>query len=54
MGFTPAEVDDCSLWQFLAARDGWITANTIDEGPKAPTPEEHDALVAKWSMLNGH
>jgi hypothetical protein len=47
MGFTPAEVDACSLWQFLAARDGWIKANTV-ERDQTPTPEEHDALIAKW------
>ena len=48
MGFSPAEVDGCSLWQFLAARDGWIKANTTEDSSRPPTPEEHDALIAKW------
>jgi hypothetical protein len=51
MGFTPAEVDACSLWEFLAARDGWIRANST-EGERPPTPEEHDALVEKYGGLN--
>jgi hypothetical protein len=48
MGWTPAQVDTCSLWEFLAARDGWIKANTVSDGPGPPTPEEHDAMLAKW------
>ena len=48
MGFTPAQVDACSLWEFLAARDGWIAANTVQESA-APTPEEHDAMIEKWA-----
>jgi hypothetical protein len=52
MGFTPAQVDACSLWEFLAARDGWIKANTVDDKTRAPTPEEHDALVEKYGGLN--
>lgn len=47
MGFTPSEVDACSLWEFLAARDGWIAANTTKQD-RAPTPEEHDAMIEKW------
>jgi len=47
MGFTPAQVDACSLWEFLAARDGWVAANTSQESA-APTPEEHDTMLAKW------
>jgi hypothetical protein len=32
----------------MAAVEGWKAANCPEEGPKAPTPEEHDALVAKY------
>lgn len=32
----------------MAAVDGWKKANSPEEGPKPPTPEEHDALVAKY------
>jgi hypothetical protein len=49
MGFTPTEIDEMSFWEFLAARDGWIDANTADDGKlKPPTPEEHDAMIAKY------
>jgi hypothetical protein len=49
MGFTPRQVDEMSLWEFLATRDGWIEANTAPDtsiGP--PTPEEHDAMLEKY------
>jgi hypothetical protein len=48
MGFTPGEVDDCSIWQFLACRDGWVRANTVEK-TRPPTPEQHDAMIAKWT-----
>jgi len=48
MGMTPAEVDACSFWEFLAARDGWIAANAPPDQVRPPTPEEHDAMIAKW------
>jgi hypothetical protein len=48
MGFTPAQVDACSLWEFLACRDGWIAANTLDAEASAPTAAEHDAMLEKW------
>jgi hypothetical protein len=41
-------VDACSLWEFLAARDGWIKANSADDDRGPPTPEEHDAMIEKW------
>jgi hypothetical protein len=47
MGFAPSQVDAMSLWEFLACREGWIAANSPPENP-APTPEEHDAMLAKW------
>ena len=50
MGFSPAAVDGCSLWEFLAARDGWIKANTVADQERPPTPEEHDALVEKYAV----
>lgn len=48
---TPSEVDDCSLWQFSAAVSGWVKANGGEEKPRSPTPEEHDALVAKYAHI---
>lgn len=41
-------MDGCSFWQFLAARDGYVLANSPPEDMKPPTDEEHDALVQKW------
>jgi hypothetical protein len=48
MGFTPAQIDACSLWEFLACRDGWINANSAPEQTPPPTAAEHDAMIAKW------
>jgi len=48
MGFTPAQIDACSLWEFLACRDGWIAANSSPETAPPPTAAEHDAMLAKW------
>ena len=47
MGFTPSQIDALSFWEFIACREGWISANTVKED-RAPTPEEHDAMIAKW------
>lgn len=43
MGFSPQQVLAMSLWEFLAARAGWIKANTVDE-TKDLTPQEFDSL----------
>lgn len=48
MGFTPSQVDACSLWEFLAAREGWIAANSAPDQAPAPTADEHDAMMRKW------
>jgi hypothetical protein len=48
MGFTPAQVDAMSLWEFLAVRDGWVAANSPADTLKPPTPEEHDAMLEKY------
>jgi hypothetical protein len=48
MGWTPAQVDACSLWEFLAARAGWIAANSAPEEMPPPTAAEHDAMLEKW------
>jgi len=48
MGWSPREVDACSFWEFLAARDGWIAANSPSDEKHAPTAAEHDAMIEKW------
>jgi hypothetical protein len=34
-------------WELAAAVAGWKAANCAEETATPPTPEEHDALVAK-------
>lgn len=52
MGWTPAEVDRCTPFEFLAALEGWKRTNGFeDEGPAAPSAAEHDELVAKYAHV---
>lgn len=46
---TPREVDDCSLWEFAAAVQGWSKANGGEAKPEAMSEEDHDALLAKYA-----
>ena len=46
MGFTPQQVNDMSLWQFMAAVDGYIEAHTPDDG--SLTTQEVDDV---WQWL---
>ncbi len=32
MGFTPQQVNEMSVWQFMAAVDGYVKANSADDG----------------------
>lgn len=43
MQYTPAEVGAMSLWQFLAAADGWAKANS----PDAARPTDEDLAAAE-------
>lgn len=46
MGFTPREVDDMSLWEFVACCDGWRDAHsTGEEMPDPPSPDEFHDMV---------
>lgn len=42
MGFTPQQVDDMSMWQFFAALNGYIDANTPKQGNKLTDAEADD------------
>lgn len=42
MGFTPRDVDDMSMWQFFAALNGYIEANTPKQGNKLSDAEAGD------------
>lgn len=46
MGFTPQQVDQMSMWQFMAAADGYSKANSPDTG--ALSAKEADEL---WEWL---
>jgi len=46
MGFTPQQVGKMSVWQFIAAVDGYVAANT-PEDDKSLTQKEKDEL-AEW------
>lgn len=48
MGWTPREVDQCSLWEFDCAVAGWIRAQGGDDPIEPPSNEEHDEMVAKY------
>ena len=52
MGFPPREVDQMSLWEFMACWNGYVRANSPDPEVKPPTYEEHLALVAARPTLH--
>lgn len=46
MGFTPQQVGEMSVWQYMAALDGYVAANT-PEGERGLSKAEEDEL-ADW------
>ncbi len=48
MGFTPDQVEAMSLWQFHAARAGWLAA----QGVKMRAPHSEDAFEAASALLD--
>lgn len=46
MGFTPAEVNQMSVWEFAAAVAGWNKAHSEDL-PEPPTPERYEEIVSR-------
>lgn len=49
MGFSPRQVDDMSLWEFGAAAEGWMKANSPEPTKASSLSEDdHDALMAKY------
>ena len=46
MGFTPQEVGRMSVWQYMAALDGYIAANSAEDD-KSLSSKERDEL-ADW------
>lgn len=45
MGFSPQQINEMSMWQFMAAVDGYVQANSPDDG--SLTTKERDEL-AEW------
>jgi len=48
MGFTPQEVDQMSVWKFLAAWEGYVKANSPEDNGLSTS--EVDEL---WDWING-
>lgn len=40
MGFSPAQIDAMSIWEFDAVLDGYIEANTVEDSKKVNLSEE--------------
>ncbi len=47
MGFSPREVDQMSMWQFMAAAEGYTKANTPDDDKSLSKTEQDDL----WAMV---
>lgn len=54
MGFTPAEVDDMSIWQFWACGEGYRKAHNPEELPQPPTEEELEKMVSDYRVMTRH
>lgn len=39
MGLGPRQIRDMSLWEFGAAVDGWVEANSAEGGSEPPSEE---------------
>ena len=53
IGFTPAEVDAMTLWEFNACCEGYRRAHSPEEPPAPPTPEEYAAMIERHNDLIG-
>ena len=49
MGFSPQQVDAMSMWQFMAAVEGWARAHDPDAAGKLSASEKDDL----WEMVRG-
>lgn len=52
MGFTPAQVDDMTLWEFSACADGWAISKGAKKAARPLTESEYDALVEMGEAWN--
>ncbi|MFI0844434.1 hypothetical protein [Mesorhizobium sp. IMUNJ 23232] len=49
MGFTPQQVNEMSIWQFMAAWDGYVEANDPEAGARMSEAEAEDV----WRWMQG-
>lgn len=55
IGFTPAQVDGMSLWEFSACVEGWRRANSTEEEKlPPPTAEEFQQMLDKHAKNRFH
>lgn len=53
MGYTPAEVDDMTLWQFSACAEGYRAAHSPPVKLPPPSEEKFDEMVRRHKRMNG-
>lgn len=53
MGFTPRQVGEMSLWQFMACADGWARANS-PEAAKVPLDDDESGVRALFDAAPDH
>lgn len=53
IGFTPAEVNEMSLWELNACCEGYRKAHSPDEPPAPPTPEAFAAGIEHHLKMTG-
>jgi hypothetical protein len=47
MGIPPRDLDQCTLWEFMAMIKGWNKANGEPEKPAPPSFNEHRERVSR-------
>lgn len=48
MGFTPQEIDGMSMWQYLAALEGWVKSNTSEDGENKTISTKQADEIWDW------
>jgi hypothetical protein len=52
IGFTPAQVDGMSLWEFSACVEGWRRAHSDEEEmPDPPSNEKFDEMIERHARI---
>lgn len=49
MGLSPNEVARTSIWRLMQAYRGWRKAQGAEEKPSAPTEDEFDQAILRWT-----